>query len=210
MLQPSAAPHVPQHLLGGLHVAILATDGFEQSELADPLHALQEAGVITKIVAPRRGAIQGFNHDIPADTFAVDLTLDEARADDFDAVLLPGGERNAAALRGHEAAQSFVRQIDGEGKPVAAICHAPWLLISAGLVEGRTLTSVPHLEKDVCQAGGRWVDEAARVDDHWVTSRTPRDIPVFNERFMELLARRTRRSVVGTADEEPSAAATGG
>lgn len=205
-----AADRVPQHLLGGLSVAILVTDGFEQVELTGPRDALHASGVMTRIVSPSAGPLRGFHHDTPADSFDVDLTLEEARADAFDGVLLPGGKANAQALRSDRRAQAFVRQIDKEDKPLAVICHAPWLLVSAGLLEGRTLTSVPALEGDIRQAGATWVDEPAQIDGNWVSSRGPQDIAAFSDGFLRLLARRTKDSVRGTADDIASAAATGG
>lgn len=200
----------PQHLLGGLRIAILATDGFEQVELTQPRDALQAMGAVTRVIAPSGKQIQGFHHDQPADFIDVDLTLDTARADEFDAVLLPGGVQNADALRTDVRAQKFVKAIDAEDKPVAVICHGPWLLVSADLVKGRTLTSWPSLEDDLRNAGAEWVDEQVHVDGNWVSSRKPDDIPAFNEQFMRLLARRTKESVRGTADDVASAAATGG
>lgn len=200
----------PQHLLGGLHIAVLATDGFEQIELTGPRDALHEVGALTRIVAPKAGKIQGFHHDKPADFIDVDLTLDEARADDFDAVLLPGGVQNADALRSDVRAQKFVKAIERDGKPLAVICHGPWLLVSAGLADGRTLTSWPSLKDDLKNAGAHWVDEEVHLDGNWVSSRKPADIPAFNQQFIRLLASRTKASVAGTADDVPSAAATGG
>jgi deglycase len=200
----------PQHLLGGLRVAILADDGFEQVELTQPREALEEAGITTRLVSVNRGRIRGFHHDQPADVFDVDLALEEARADDFDAVLLPGGVRNADMLRASRHAQQFVRDIDRQGKPLGVICHGPWLLISAGLVRGRTLTSWPTLEADIRNAEGQWLDQPVVVDRNWVSSRKPADIPAFNEKFKELLASRTQASVAGSADEGASAAGTSG
>jgi protease I len=200
----------PQHLLGGLRVAILANDGFEQVEMTQPRHALQEAGVETRLVSVNAGRIRGFHHDQPADWFDVDLKLEEARADDFDAVLLPGGVKNADMLRASHHAQQFVRDIDRQGKPLGVICHGPWLLISAGLVKDRTLTSWPTLEADIRNAQGNWVDQAVVVDRNWVSSRKPADIAAFNREFKQLLAARTRTSVAGSSDEAASAAGTGG
>lgn len=200
----------PQHLLGGLTVAILANDGFEQVEMTQPREALQRAGVATRLLSVNRGRIRGFHHDRPADHFDVDLALEDARADEFDAVLLPGGVRNADMLRASRHAQQFVREIDAQGKPLGVICHGPWLLISAGLVKGRTLTSWPTLESDIRNAQGRWVDQAVVVDRNWVSSRKSADIPVFNNAFLALLAQRTQLSVAGTADDAASAAGTGG
>ena len=130
------------------------------------------------------------NHDVKADVFAVDLTLDEANPDDFDAVLLPGGVINADALRMYPKAREFVRRIDEAGKPIAVICHAPWLLVSADLVRGRTLTSWPSLQDDIRNAGGTWVDREVVPYHNWVSSRGPRDLPSFNREMVSLFARR--------------------
>jgi protease I len=200
----------PQHLLGGLTVAIIADDGFEQVEMTQPREALQESGVTTRLVSVNRGRIRGFHHDQPGDWFDVDLALEEARADDFDAVLLPGGVRNADMLRASRHAQEFVREIDRQGKPLGVICHGPWLLISAGLVNGRTLTSWPTLEPDIRNAQGNWLDQPVVVDRNWVSSRKPADIPAFNAKFKELLAEQTRESVSGSADDTDSAIGTDG
>jgi protease I len=200
----------PQHLLGGLRVAILANDGFEQVEMTQPRHALEEAGVEARLVSVNAGRIRGFHHDQPGDWFDVDLKLEDARADDFDAVLLPGGVKNADMLRASHHAQQFVRDIDRQGKPLAVICHGPWLLISAGLVKGRSLTSWPTLEADIRNAQGNWMDQPVVVDRNWVSSRKPADIEAFNREFKQLLAARTRTSVAGTSDDAASAAGTGG
>lgn len=199
-----------QHLLGGLCVAILAVNGFEQVEMTGPRKALEELGVMTRLISVNPGQIQGMHHDQPGDMFDVDLTFDKADAQAFDAVLLPGGVKNADTIRSSRHAQEFVRAIDKEGKPLAVICHGPWLLISAGLVKGRTLTSWPSLESDIRNAGGTWIDEPVVADGNWISSRKPADIPAFNARFRELLARRTKESVKGTADEAMSSAGTGG
>ena len=177
-----------QPSLAGRKVAILALDGFEQVELTGPRQALQDAGAITRLVSMNRGQVQGFHHDKPADKFDVDLTLEEAQADDFDAVLLPGGVMNADKLRNSRHAQEFVQAMQAAGKPIAAICHAPWLLISAGLVKGRKLTSWPSLQDDLRNAGAQWVDEEVVRDGNWVTSRKPADIPAFNQAMIERFA----------------------
>jgi len=200
----------PQHLLSGLSVAILADNGFEQVELTGPRQALEEMGASTRLISVNPGQVRGFHHDKPADLFNVDFALEDAHADDFDAVLLPGGVMNADMIRASRHAQQFVRDIDQQGKPLAVICHGPWLLISAELVKGRTLTSWPSLEVDIRNAGGTWLDQAVVVDRNWVSSRKPADIPAFNAAFKELLASRTRASVAGTADEGGSAAGTDG
>jgi protease I len=187
--------------LNGMHIAILVTDGFEQVELTGPKEALEREGAITKIISDRHGDIVGFHHDVRGDAFSVDLTLDEAAPQDFDALLLPGGHVNAGHLRQLPRAQEFVRAIEDEGKPIAVICHAPWLLLSAGLVQGRTLTSWPSLQDEIRQAGGNWIDQDAVSDENWVSSRKPDDIPAFNRAMIESLAHRMRIKLRGTADE---------
>jgi protease I len=177
--------------LNGLRVAILATDDFEQVELTGPKKALDQAGAYTKIVSPepKNGQVVGFNHDIKGDTFKVDLPLEQANAADFDAVLLPGGALNADKLRVNQQAQDFVRQIDQAGKPIAVICHAPWLLVSAGLVRGRKLTSYHTIQDDVRNAGGQWEDSQVVQDRNWVSSRQPDDIPAFNQAMLNLFSK---------------------
>lgn len=177
--------------LKGLRVAILATDDFEQVELVKPKEALDQAGALTKIIAPRPkdGQVVGFNHDTKGDTFKVDLPLEQANPAEFDAVLLPGGALNADALRVNQQAQDFVRQIDQAGKPMAIICHAPWLLVSAGLVRGRKLTSYHTIQDDVRNAGGQWEDSQVVQDRNWVSSRQPDDIPAFNQAMLNLFSR---------------------
>jgi protease I len=205
---PATTP--PQHLLGGLTVAILADSGFEQIELTSPRRSLEEMGVATQLVSVSLGQIQGWHHDKPGDIFKVDLAFEDAEADAYDGVLIPGGVRNADLLRSSRHAQEFVRQIDQQKKPLGVICHGPWLLISAGLVRGRKLASWPTLEADIRNAGGEWVDEPVVIDRNWVSSRKPADLPAFNAAFRQLLAARTRKSVAGTADEADSSAGTGG
>lgn len=178
-----------QPRLDGLRVAILVTDDFEQVELTEPRRALQEAGAAAQVLAPKTGEVQGMNHDEKADRFPVDLALDRANPDDFDAVFLPGGALNADQLRVHPAAQAFVRRLDETDRPIAAICHAPWLLASAGLVHGRTLTSYHTLADDLRNAGGRWLNVEVALDRNWVTSRGPGDIPAFNRAMIDLFAR---------------------
>jgi protease I len=174
--------------LRGLKVAILACTGFEQAELEQPRKALQQAGVDAKIVSASKGQIQGMNHDKPADKFDVDLTFEEARPEDFDATLLPGGVMNADMIRMNNAAREFVAAMEHAGKPLAVICHGPWLLVSAGLVKGRTLTSWPSLEDDIRNAGGKWVDQEFVRDANWVSSRKPADIPAFNREMLQLFS----------------------
>jgi protease I len=184
-----------------MHIAILVTDGFEQVEMTGPKEALEREGAITKIISERNGEIYGFHHDVRGDSFNVDLMLDEADPQDFDALLLPGGHVNAGHLRQLEKAQDFVRKIQSEEKPIAMICHAPWLLVSAGLVQGRTLTSWPTLQEEIRQAGGTWVDQEAVSEGNWVSSRKPDDIPAFNKAMIDNLAQRMRNKLRGTSDE---------
>lgn len=174
--------------LSGLRVAILVTDDFEQVELVEPKKALEQAGATTKIIAPKAGQVQGMNHDVKADTFPVDMTLDQANPGDFDAVLLPGGAVNADALRMEPKAQDFVRQIESSKKPIAVICHGPWLLISAGLVKGKNMTSYYTIQDDIRNAGGNWTDQEVVRDGNWVSSRSPKDLPAFNKAIIELFA----------------------
>lgn len=166
-------------------VAILATDGFEQAELEEPLHALEMAGATVSIVSPKPVKIQGMRHDEKGDQFDVDVPLESARPEEFDALLLPGGLMNPDTLRSMPEAVNFVREFADEGKPIAAICHGPWLLIEADLVRGRRLTSWPAIQSDIKNAGGQWVDEEVVVDNGLVTSRKPSDIPAFNEKVIE-------------------------
>ena len=187
--------------LNGLHIGILVTDGFEQVEMTQPKEALEGEGAITKIISQRRETVQGMNHDTPADQFPVDLYFDEADPHDFDAILLPGGEVNSARIREIPEAQQIVKGIAAEGKPIAVICHGAWLLVSAGLVQGKTMTSYPTLERDIRNAGGNWVDREVVVDGNWVSSRKPDDIPAFNREMIEVFGQRMRDSVRGTPDE---------
>ncbi len=174
-----------EQTLKGKRIAILATDGFEQVELEKPRQALADAGAVTVLVAPKAGQIQGFKHHDRGQTVKVDAVLDDARADDFDALLLPGGALNPDQLRMLPKAVEFVRGFARRGKPIAAICHAPWTLIEADLVRGRTMTSWPSLQTDLRNAGATWVDQEVVVDDGLVTSRKPDDIPAFNEKIVE-------------------------
>ncbi len=163
-------------VLEGMKVAILATDDFEQVELTDPKRALEEAGAKTTVIAPHAGAVQGFKHDAKGDTVPVDKTIDEVDPKDFDAVMLPGGALNADALRVNKKAQEFVQKIDRAKKPIAVICHGPWLLVSAGLVKGRRMTSYHTIQDDIKNAGGNWEDSEAVRDRNWLSSRSPKDL----------------------------------
>jgi len=171
--------------LDGKKVAILVTDGFEQVELTKPREALDEAGAETKIVSLKSGKIQGMNHADKGDKFDVDLTLGEARPEEFDALMIPGGLMNPDDLRSNDDALEFTRHFFREGKPVAAICHGPWVLIDADVVRGRVLTSWPAIKTDVKNEGGKWVNEDVVVDNGLVTSRKPDDIPAFNKKMIE-------------------------
>jgi protease I len=174
--------------LDGKKVAILVTDGFEQVEMTGPREALEDAGAETKIVSPAEKQVQGMNHADKGDKFDVDVPLDEARPEDFDALVLPGGLMNPDELRSTPEALEFTRHFFREGKPVAAICHAPWVLIDAGVVRGRKLTSWEHIQTDVKNAGGNWVNQEVVVDNGLVTSRKPDDIPAFNKKMIEEFA----------------------
>jgi protease I len=189
------------HQLNGMHVAILATDGFEQIELTAPKEAMEREGAMTVLVSEKRGELYGLHHDVRGDQFSVDLTLEEADPQEFDAVLLPGGHVNAAYLRNLPQAQHFIREIQNQGKPIAVICHGSWLLVSAGLVNGRTLTSWPTLQDEIRQAGGNWLDQEVVSDGNWVSSRKPDDIPAFNRALIETIAERMRANLRGTPDE---------
>ena len=171
--------------LTGKRVAALLTDGVEQVELTSPKQTLEQAGASVTVISPHGGKVRGWDHDHWGQEFTVDLTLDRARPGDFDALLLPGGVMNPDALRMDERAVQFVREMARSGKPIAAICHGPWLLVEADVVRGRTLTSYPSLKTDVTNAGGHWVDKEAVVDDGLVTSRSPQDLPAFGAKMVE-------------------------
>jgi protease I len=174
--------------LYGKKVAILVEKGFEQVELKRPQAALQQAGAETYVVSPQAVKVRGWDHTDWGDEVDVDVVLDEARAEDFDALLLPGGVMSPDKLRVNPQVQQFVRDFFQAGKPVAAICHAPWTLIDAGVVAGHTMTSYPSLQKDLENAGATWVDEEVVVDHGLVTSRNPNDIPAFNRKMIEEFA----------------------
>jgi protease I len=170
-------------------VAILvANEGVEQVELTEPRQALEETGAIVELLAPESGQIQAFNHLDKADRFPVDRTVGDASAADYDALMLPGGVANPDNLRTHPEAVALVRAFFDAGKPVAAICHAPWTLVEADVVRGRTLTSWPSLQTDLRNAGATWVDEEVHVDEGLVTSRKPDDLKAFNAKMVEEFA----------------------
>lgn len=175
--------------LKGMRVAMLmANEGVEQIELTEPLEALKDAGAEVDLVAPETGEIQAFNHLEKADKFTVDHSVAEISAGDYAGLVLPGGVANPDNLRTHEPAVALARSFFEAGKPVAAICHAPWTLIEADVVNGRTLTSWPSLRTDIENAGGDWVDEEVHVDQGFVTSRRPDDLEAFCSKMVEEIA----------------------
>jgi protease I len=171
--------------LKGKKVAIVAADMVERVELVEPRQALEAAGAKTELISIRPGEIQAFNHFDPADKLKVDKPVEEAEASDYDALMIPGGVGNPDQLRGDENMVAFVREFFEQGKPVAAICHGPWVLVEAGVVRGRNLTSWPTLQTDIRNAGGDWADREVIVDSGLVTSRKPDDIPAFNKKMIE-------------------------
>lgn len=183
-------------------VAILATDGFEQSELEEPMHAMEAEGADVCIVAPHGGKIQGMNHLEKGDEIEVDFPLEYAHASDFDALVVPGGLVNPDTLRSTPPAVAFVRAFADAGKPIAAICHGPWVLIEAGIVEGRRMTSWPAIQTDIRNAGGDWVDEEVVVDNGLVTSRKPEDLEAFNAKIIEEIAEGPSAAMAGDVPPE--------
>ena len=180
--------------LQGKKVAILATDGFEQSELLQPRKALDDAGATTKVVSPVEGKIKGWNHKDWGQEVPVDIPLSSANANDFDALLLPGGVMNPDHLRMNQQAVEFVKRFTDSGKPVAAICHGPWTLIEAGAVQGHTMTSWPSVKTDLKNAGANWVDKEVVRDGNLVTSRKPDDIPAFNREMIQMFSETTAQN----------------
>src|SRR5437660_10995728 len=176
--------------LTDFRVAVLATDGFEESELTEPVKALEDAGAQVTILSLKPGKIQGVRHDLDKTVKVnADRLIGDVSAEVFDAVHLPGGTVNADSLRMVPEVQAFLRAMQDVGKPLTAICHAPWELVSAGLVRGRTLTSYHTLQDDVRNAGGNWVDREVALDGNWVTSRQPDDLPAFNRAMIALFSR---------------------
>jgi protease I len=203
----------------GRRVAILATDGVEQVELEEPRKALEAAGAVTHLIAPQEGSIQAMNHDEQGARIPVDRLLADVHANEYDALLLPGGVANPDKLRTDQRAVHFVREFMLADKPVAAICHALWMLVEANAVAGRTLTSWPSLQTDIRNAGGNWVDETVQVDDRLVTSRKPDDLPEFCativREFATAIAVDARLELVGeqsfpASDPPPGPSAIGG
>lgn len=183
-----------ENQLKGLKVAILATDGYEQSELLEPKRVLEEAGAEVSVVSLNSGEIKGWKDKNWSDPVAVDLTVDEAQAADFDALHLPGGVINPDKLRMDEKAVQFVKDFFRAGKPVSAICHGPWTLINAEAVQGKTLTSYVSIRKDLENAGANWVDQEVVVDGQLITSRKPQDLPAFNEKIIEIFSQQAGRA----------------
>jgi protease I len=189
---------MPQHDLSNCRVAVLATDGFEQSELFEPLKALRDSGATVHIIAPKRGSIRGWNHTDWGERTPVDGTLASARPGDYDALLLPGGVLNPDTLRMDEQATKFARHFFDEGKPVAAICHGPQLLVECGnVLQGRRMTSYASVKTDMRNAGAHWVDDEVVVDNGLITSRSPDDLPAFNRHMIDEFERATHTRPVG-------------
>lgn len=174
--------------LQGKKVAILVEDGFEQVELTSPKQALEEAGAQTQIISPKRDKVKGWEHTDWGDTIAVDVPIERANAADYDALLLPGGVMNPDNLRTNKQAVQFVRSFFEQQKPVASICHGPWILAEADVIRGRKLTSYPSIQTDLKNAGANWVDQEVVVDQGLVTSRNPDDLPAFNRKMVEEFA----------------------
>ena len=195
--------------LDGKRVAALFTDGVEQIEFTEPRKALEAAGATVTVVSLKKDDVKGWNRGAWGETFRVDMTVDAAKADQFDALLLPGGVMNPDKLRMNDQAVSFARSFFDQRKPVAAICHGPWLLVEADVVRGRTLTSYPSIQTDIRNAGGEWVDREVNVDQGLVTSRKPDDIPAFNDTMIEEFAEGPHAGQDRSIREETSRATHG-
>lgn len=177
--------------LSGVRVAVVATDGFEEQELTDPVSALRKAGALVDVVSPKRGKVQGYRHHEKSIEVDVDVPLEELSADDYDALVLPGGALNADSIRVEPKLQECIQAMDAEQKPMAVICHAPWELVSAGVLDGRRLTSYHTIQDDVRNAGATWEDSPLVVDGNLVTSRQPSDLPMFIPAMLELFSERS-------------------
>jgi protease I len=186
--------------LKDLRVAIIVSDDFEQIEMVDPRKVLVAAGADTTLIAPKPGQVHGMKHDEKADAFDVEMLLAEADPEEFDALLLPGGVINSDLLRVQQKAQEFVRSFNEAGKPMAVICHAPWLLVSSGIVKGRTLTSYHTIQDDVRNAGGTWVDKPAVRDRNLLTSRKPADLDAFDTSMLDLFEEAMRGATSGSKE----------
>jgi protease I len=191
--------------LQGKKIAIVATDGFEQVELTEPKKALEAAGATVEVISPKSGQIKGWNHTEWGDNTKVDKTFDEAKPAEYDGLVLPGGQINPDKLRIEPKAVAFVNDFFNSGKPIGAICHGPWLLVEAGVLKKKTLTSWPSVRTDIRNAGGHWVDEEVVTDGNLTTSRKPDDLPAFNER---LIREFSQGKPSRTADKQPVRAAS--
>lgn len=191
--------------LQGKKIAIVATDGFEQVELTEPKKALEAAGATVDVVSPKPGEIKGWNHTDWGQKTKVDKTLDEVKPKDYDGLVLPGGQINPDILRIEPKAVAFVTEFFNSGKPVGAICHGPWLLVEAGVVKKKTLTSWPSVRTDIRNAGGHWVDEEVVTDGNLTTSRKPEDLPAFNDRMIREIS---QARPAQAAQREPARAAS--
>jgi deglycase len=187
--------------LTGVRIAIIATDGFEQSELVDPRQAYADQGASTVVISPMVGEIQGYKHENKADRVKVDLSIEEADPSQFDALELPGGVLNGDKLRLDTFVTAFVKSFGQKSKPIAAICHGLWPMIEADIVRGRTVTSWPSLKTDLKNAGAKWVEQEVVQDRNYVTSRQPEDIPAFNAKAIDLFAKRRPAIGGGPANE---------
>jgi protease I len=195
---------VPVPKISNAKILIVATDGFEESELFGPRQILKDRGAEVVLASPTRDPIQATVHDDPGKTIRPDLTVDEARAGDFDALVLPGGVRNPDALRTHANVIALIREFAGEGKPVAAICHGPWLLVEADLLRGRTATAWPSIRTDLRNAGANVVDGAAVTDGNIVTSRNPGDVEAFSDALVALIEKHSDVDQVDHSNSLPA------
>lgn len=191
-------------MIHGKKVAILVAEGFEQSEMTEPRKALEQAGAETELVSPEQGEVQGWKHFDKADRFHVDVPLEDASAQDYDALLLPGGVANPDQLRMQPKAVQFVKAFVDSGKPVGVICHGPWTLIEAGAVKGRTLTSWPSLKTDLVNAGAKWVDQEVVADRGLVSSRKPADLPAFSRKLIEEIGGGVQRQAASDPRRAPA------
>ncbi len=177
--------------LQNLRVAILVADGFEQVEMTQPREALHKAGAVTQLVSPSKGEVQSSQHEVPAETFPVDVNVSDADPAQFDALLVPGGVGSPDKLRADNKSMLFVHAFEVANKPIAAICHGPWVLVETDFLRGKRVTSWPSLRTDIRNAGGNWVNEAPVRDGQLVTARNPQDIPAFNKAIIELFTPQT-------------------
>jgi protease I len=194
--------------LQGKKIAIVATDGFEQVELTEPKKALEEAGATVDVISPKPGQIRGWKFTEWGENTKVDKTFDEAKASDYDGLVLPGGQINPDKLRIEPKAVSFVSDFFNSGKPVGAICHGPWMLVEAGVLKKRTLTSWPSVRTDIRNAGGHWVDEEVVTDQNLTTSRKPDDLPAFNERLIREFSQGKQPQTKHTLEKHATRAAS--